>query len=102
MRFFFDLANRPPILTVTNLFGLLRPFPAPDRLPELFLRLNKNAEFDRDELIARLASFGYVREDLITFRGEYAFRGGIVDVFSPWQKNPVRIEFGGDRLVSHA
>ncbi|MBN1939720.1 MAG: transcription-repair coupling factor [Candidatus Aminicenantes bacterium] len=100
MRFFFDLANRPPILTVTSLFGLLRPFPAPERLPGLFLRLNRNAEFDRDALIARLAAFGYVREDLIAFRGEYAFRGGIVDVFSPWQKNPVRIEFGGDRVVS--
>jgi len=100
MRFFFDLASRPPILTVTNLFGLLRPFPAPERLPGLFLRLNKGAEFDRDKLIERLGAFGYVREDLITFRGEYAFRGGIVDVFSPWQKNPVRIEFGGDRIVS--
>ncbi len=100
MRYFFDLALRPPVLTVTNLFGLLRPFPDPERLPGLFLRLNKNAEYDRDALISRLAAFGYVREDLITYRGEYAFRGGIVDVFSPWQKNPVRIEFGGDRIVS--
>jgi len=100
MRFFFDLQNRPPVLTVTNLFGLLRPFPGPERLAGLFLRLNKNGVYDRDGLIERLASFGYVREDLISFRGEYAFRGGIVDVFSPWQGNPVRLEFGGDRIVS--
>ncbi|MHB8055416.1 MAG: transcription-repair coupling factor [Candidatus Aminicenantales bacterium] len=100
MRYFFDLLSRPPILTVTNLFGLLRPFPGPERLPGLFLRLNKNIEYDRDRLIEILASFGYVREDLISFRGEYSFRGGIVDVFSPWQKNPVRLEFGGDRIVS--
>ena len=100
MRYFFDLQNRPPILTVTNLFGLLRPFPGPERLAALFLRLNKNSVYDRDGLIETLASFGYVREDLISFRGEYAFRGGIVDVFSPWQTNPVRLEFGGDRIVS--
>ncbi|MDD8029085.1 MAG: transcription-repair coupling factor [Acidobacteriota bacterium] len=100
MRYFYDLLNRPPALTVTNLFGLLRPFPAPECLPELFLRLNKDAECGRDRVIERLASFGYAREDLIAFRGEYAYRGGIVDVFSPWQKNPVRIEFGGDRVVS--
>lgn len=100
MRFFLDLQNRLPILTVTNLFGLLRPFPGPERGSGLFLRLNKNAVYDRDRLIERLASFGYVREDLISFRGEYSFRGGIVDVFSPWQKNPVRLEFGGDRIVS--
>jgi transcription-repair coupling factor (superfamily II helicase) len=100
MRYFFDLLSRPPVLTVTSPFGLLRPFPDPERLPDLFLRLNKNALFDRDRLIERLAAFGYAREDLISFRGEYAFRGGIVDVFSPWQKNPVRIEFGGDRIVS--
>jgi transcription-repair coupling factor (superfamily II helicase) len=100
MRYFHSLLARPPILTVTSLFGLLRPFPSPDRLPELFLRLDNNAAFDRDFLIDRLAAFGYTREDLITFRGEYAYRGGIVDVFSPWQSFPVRIEFGGDRIVS--
>jgi transcription-repair coupling factor (superfamily II helicase) len=100
MRFFYETRYRPPVLAVTNLFGLLRPFPSAERLPELFLRVEINAPLDRDRLISRLADYGYVREDLISFRGEYAYRGGIVDFFSPWQTHPVRVEFSGDRVVS--
>jgi transcription-repair coupling factor (superfamily II helicase) len=100
MRFFYDLLIRPPALVVTNLIGLLRPVPEPDRLPGLFLRLDKNSSYERDRLLQTLAAFGYIREDLISFRGEYAGRGGIVDVFSPWRNAPFRIEFGGDEIVS--
>jgi transcription-repair coupling factor (superfamily II helicase) len=100
MRFLYDLLHRPPALIATSVFGLLRPFPAPARLPDLFLRLEKGASQDRDALLERLAGYGYVREDLISFRGEYAGRGGIVDVYSPWRNAPFRVEFGGDEIVS--
>jgi transcription-repair coupling factor (superfamily II helicase) len=100
MRFFYDFLYRPPVLVATNLFGLLPPVPAPDRLPDLFIRLENDSVSDRDHLLSRLARFGYVREDLISFRGEYAYRGGIVDVFSPWQPFPVRVEYRGDRIAS--
>jgi len=100
MRFFYDLLHRRPSLVVTNLFGLLRPFPSPPDLPGLFLRLEKGALHGRDRFLRTLAEFGYVREDLISFRGEYAGRGGIVDVFPPWQKAPYRVEFSGDEIVS--
>ncbi len=88
MRFFHDLVHRPPSLVVTNLFGLLPPFPAPEALPGLFLRLDKGTRHDRDRFLQTLSEYGYVREDLISFRGEYAGRGGIVDVFPPWQNSP--------------
>jgi transcription-repair coupling factor (superfamily II helicase) len=100
MRLFYDLLYRMPALIITNLFGLLRPFPGPDRLAHLFLRLEKNSFYDRDKLLETLAGYGYVREDLISFRGEYAGRGGIVDVFSPWQNVPCRVEYSGDEIVS--
>ncbi|MBM3295644.1 MAG: DEAD/DEAH box helicase, partial [Candidatus Aminicenantes bacterium] len=100
MRFAYDLLHRPPALVVTNLFGLLRPFPSADRRPGLFIRLDKDSGFGRDRLITRLAEYGYVREDLISFRGEFACRGGIVDVFSPWQTRPVRVEYAGDGIAS--
>ncbi len=100
MRFFYDLKHRPPALVLTNLFGLLRPFPAPGRLESLFLRLERGRPFERDRLIAALAEYGYVREDLLAFRGEYAYRGGVVDAFSPWAALPFRIEFSGDEIAS--
>jgi len=100
MRFFRDLLVHPPALVVTDLFGLLAPFPAPDRLAGLFVRLEKNTFFERDRLLRTLSDFGYSREDLIAFRGEYAGRGSVVDIYSPWQKAPCRVEYSGDEVVS--
>jgi transcription-repair coupling factor (superfamily II helicase) len=100
LMFFHDLLYDSPSLVLTNLFGLLKSFPSPENLPRLFLRLAKGEFFDRDKLIGTLDEFGYARDDLIAFRGEYAWRGGIVDVFSPWQRVPYRIEFSGDEILS--
>ena len=100
LQFFYDLLYRKPSLILTNLFGLLKPFPSPEEMPRLFLRLAKSDFFDRDKLIQTLEEYGYSREDLISFRGEYAWRGGIVDVFTPWQTVPYRFEFSGDEIVS--
>ena len=99
-RFFYDLKHRPPALVLTNLFGLLRPFPGPGRLDRLFVQLERGLPFERDRLLERLVEFGYVREDLLAFRGEYAYRGGVVDAFSPWHPQPFRIEFSGDEIAS--
>ena len=41
---------------------------------------------------------GYAREDLVGCRGDVAVRGGIIDVFSPTDEHPVRIEFFGDTV----
>lgn len=100
MQFFYDLIYTPPHLVITNLFGLLKPFPAPQELRELFLEIDQGEEFGRDRLLQTLREYGYVREDLIASRGEYAWRGGIVDVFSPWEIFPYRIEFSGEEIVS--
>ena len=54
---------------------------------------------NRDDLLRTLSEYGYAREDLIASPGEYAWRGGIVDVFSPWEANPFRIELGGAEVV---
>jgi len=54
--------------------------------------------FPRDFLISSLRAMGYVREDPVSGVGEFSFRGGIVDVFSPSGGFPVRIEFFGDEI----
>ncbi len=50
------------------------------------------------ELSARLVDLAYARVDMVTRRGEFAVRGGIVDVFAPTDEHPLRIEFFGDEL----
>ncbi|MEV0559858.1 transcription-repair coupling factor [Dactylosporangium sp. NPDC050588] len=53
---------------------------------------------DLDDLVARLAHLAYARVDLVTKRGEFAVRGGILDVFPPTEEHPLRVEFWGDEV----
>ncbi|MEI8080978.1 MAG: transcription-repair coupling factor, partial [Actinomycetes bacterium] len=46
--------------------------------------------------VEALAAIGYERTDLVTARGQFAVRGGIVDVFVPTDDHPLRVEFFGD------
>ncbi|MEH0110254.1 transcription-repair coupling factor [Tersicoccus sp. MR15.9] len=49
-------------------------------------------------LVAALSAAAYARVDMVTRRGEFAVRGGILDVFAPTADHPVRIEFFGDEV----
>jgi transcription-repair coupling factor (superfamily II helicase) len=100
MQFFYRLIQDSPSLILTNLFGFLKPFPSPQDMKHFFLDLRKGETAGRDRILRVLGEYGYSREDLIYSHGEYAWRGGIVDVFSPWQPLPFRIEFSGDEVVS--
>ncbi|HXF57435.1 MAG TPA: transcription-repair coupling factor [Actinomycetota bacterium] len=53
-----------------------------------------------DALAERLVAAGYVRADVVEHRGEFALRGGIVDVFPSTARRPVRLEFVGDEVES--
>ena len=63
------------------------------------LALAKGAELAFDSVLAGLASLGYERAEQVRERGEFAVRGGIVDVY-PSTGPPVRIEFWGDTIES--
>ena len=53
---------------------------------------------DLSALAAELVALAYARVDLVTRRGEFAVRGGILDVFPPQSEHPLRLEFFGDEL----
>jgi len=53
---------------------------------------------DLDEVVAGLVGAAYSRVDLVERRGEFAVRGGIVDVFPPTEEHPLRVEFWGDEV----
>jgi len=100
MKFFHDLTYSEPRLVVTNLFGLLKPFPHPASLNRLFFDVEAGQRLDRETLIETLDEYGYTQEDIINAHGEYSWRGGIVDVFSPWENFPFRVELSGDKVAS--
>lgn len=60
--------------------------------------LAMGAQCDLKELINHLGELAYQRTDLVERRGEFAVRGGIVDVFLPLANQPVRIDFFGDEI----
>jgi transcription-repair coupling factor (superfamily II helicase) len=64
------------------------------------LTLSSGATFAPDDLADRLAWLGYVRSEVVEHRGEFAVRGGILDVFPGTARRPVRAEFLGDEIES--
>ena len=60
--------------------------------------LRTGRDYDFQGLVKDLAAAAYARVDMVTKRGEFAVRGGIVDVFPPTEDHPVRLEFFGDEL----
>jgi transcription-repair coupling factor (superfamily II helicase) len=88
----------PPLrVVVTTARSLLQPM-APDLARIEPVTLNVGAEAGFDDVIARLVELAYTREDMVGKRGEFAVRGGILDVFPPTAEHPVRVEFWGDEI----
>jgi len=67
---------------------------------DLARTLRRGESFDIDNLIAHLNTVGYASADVVEMPGQYALRGGILDVYSPEEERPVRIEFFGDEVDS--
>ncbi|MEU0547410.1 transcription-repair coupling factor [Micromonospora sp. NPDC005979] len=62
------------------------------------VQLAAGEEADLEEVARRLTDMAYARVDLVTKRGEFAVRGGILDVFPPTDEHPSRVEFWGDEV----
>ncbi|GLY14637.1 transcription-repair coupling factor [Kineosporia rhizophila] len=60
--------------------------------------LHAGQEAELTEVVERLAAAAYSRTDLVERRGEFAVRGGILDVFPPTEEHPLRVEFWGDEV----
>jgi transcription-repair coupling factor (superfamily II helicase) len=64
------------------------------------LRLELGTEISIEQLIGKLSATGYSRHSLVESLGEFAVRGGILDVFPPTREHPVRVELFGDMIDS--
>ncbi len=62
------------------------------------VQLHEGDEADLEDVVRRLAAAAYTRVDLVERRGEFAVRGGILDVFPPTEEHPLRVEFWGDTV----
>lgn len=80
--------------------GMMHSFMSPQEMEGRTLKLQVGEEVPVDELLRRLVDNGYLRVDTVARPGEFARRGGILDLFPPGGKNPARIEFFGDSIDS--
>src|SRR6201997_354016 len=88
----------PPLrVMVTTVRSLLQPMtPRWGHVEPVTLTIGQEIAFE--DVIARLVELAYTRVDMVGRRGEFAVRGGILDVFPPTAEHPVRIEFWGDEV----
>ncbi|HEX2061083.1 MAG TPA: transcription-repair coupling factor, partial [Thermoanaerobaculia bacterium] len=80
--------------------ALFQRLPRAEDFRERIVRLATNDEIDMRALLERLVENGFVRTDLVGEAGEFAFRGGILDLFPPNTARAVRVELFGDTIDS--
>ncbi|GGO99707.1 transcription-repair coupling factor [Actinomyces gaoshouyii] len=92
-------ADGPIRVLVVPIRALLAP--VIDGLGEIEpIRLAAGPSEGLEAIAARLADAAYTRVDMVEARGEFAVRGGILDVFPPTLPRPVRVDFFGDDIES--
>jgi transcription-repair coupling factor (superfamily II helicase) len=94
-----DARLGPPLrVVVTTARSLLQPMTGQlDAIEPVMLAVGDETAFET--VIARLVELAYTRVDLVGKRGEFAVRGGILDLFPPTAEHPARIEFWGDEIT---
>ncbi len=100
-----DTRLGPPLqVVVTTIRSLLQPMtPQLGLVEPLALTVGDDTGADGGDgfegVVARLVELAYTRVDMVGRRGEFAVRGGILDVFAPTAEHPVRVEFWGDEIT---
>ena len=87
-------------ILITNLTGYLRFLPTKEIWRESIIKIKKNSEYKREELLDKLNTLGYTKDSIVTKTGEYSNRGYILDIFPYEYDLPVRIEFFDDEIES--
>ncbi|MGB2614865.1 MAG: transcription-repair coupling factor [Phycisphaerae bacterium] len=90
----------PPRVLVTTIQALMQPVPSPSHLAENTLELVVGHEYRLSEVRRWLGERGFRPAELVLEPGQYAVRGGILDLFPPTSGVPYRLEFFGDELES--
>jgi transcription-repair coupling factor (superfamily II helicase) len=91
-------AKGPFVLVAPALAAMQAMIPTLGLTPPL--QLVAGLDLPPDVLAERLVDLGYLRADVVEHRGEFAVRGGVVDVFPGTARRPVRLDYWGDEVES--
>ena len=96
----FRLADGQISLVIAPVTAALWRYQDPYVYLSLARTLARDTEVPLEDLLLHLGSVGYTRTEMVELPGQFAVRGGIIDVFSPESQRPVRIELLGDTVES--
>ena len=94
----YSLLTQPPRAVVATVEAVLQKTLPKEKLLESCFTLRMGESFELNELAEKLVSAGYQRTAAVEGAGQFALRGGILDIFSPAMAEPVRVEFFGDEI----
>src|SRR6201997_5404355 len=94
----YRLAAGETSLVIAPLASALWRYREASEYAELTSVLEKDKEVPLQDFLAHLGATGYIRAEMVELPGQFAVRGGIVDVFSPETPRPVRVELLGDTV----
>ena len=97
---FWALLNRQCNITVASAAGLIQKCIPQYELENSVAVLEEGGTFSPEELEELLYTGGYTKTDMVEGSGQFARRGGILDIFSPGSEDPLRLEFWGDEIDS--
>lgn len=72
--------------------GMRKIMTPPEQWEEYFLETDVGKEVDIDQWLQKLVFMGYSRSQMVTTPGEFAIRGGILDIYPPYAESPIRLE----------
>ena len=98
LRQLYDLACGKTPIQIFSWESLSQRTMPPKILLDSAFSLESGKEYQLDDLLNRLAASGYSRCGMVEGPGQFAVRGGILDIYSPAADMPVRAEFFGDEL----
>ncbi|WP_197481306.1 transcription-repair coupling factor [Candidatus Chlamydia sanziniae] len=97
----YDLSQgKAPLFYITTLKALLEKTSSPKSTVQQHLELHVGDILDPETVIELCKNLGYVHVTLASEKGEFAYRGGIVDIFPLSSPEPFRIEFWGEKIIS--
>jgi len=87
-----QLSSNKVKFVVCSIRALMQPIIA-NSLEDSQVRIKVSNHFLMNDLIKKLITFGFTRSDLVERRGDFAVRGGILDLFLADKEHPIRIDF---------
>ena len=98
LRQLYDLVNGKTKLQIMSWEAMSQRTMPPAVLNAAAFILRTGEEYSIDDLLSRLTAAGYSRCGMVEGPGQFSLRGGILDIYSPAEDRPVRVEFFGDEL----